>query len=172
MLAQGNSARHGQPSSAVRGPAPGSVLWPGEQVGAHLGARSRPRSPCRSPAVGGGRSALRLQEALMALDEFGGSGEQRKPVFTRGVSLMPSLPIHLRRAIAQCEDLKIFYGKGWQTELTLELRNWHSPRHEDGMRSVRPDHRLFVLRRAAAARGEQYYSIPHVNSSSKVIYAL
>ena len=55
VLAQGNSARHGQPASSIRGPAPGSVLWPGQQVGAHLGARSRPRSPCRSPAVGGGK---------------------------------------------------------------------------------------------------------------------
>jgi hypothetical protein len=39
------------------------------------------------------------------------------------------------------------------------------------MRSVRPHHRLFVLRRAAAARGEHYFKYklasPFVNSSSK-----
>ena len=39
------------------------------------------------------------------------------------------------------------------------------------MRSVRPHHRLFVLRRAVAARGEHYFKYklasPFVNSSSK-----
>ena len=83
VLAQGNSARHGQPASSIRGPAPGSVLWPGQQVGAHLGARSRPRSPCRSPAVGGGGSALRSKKPSWLWTSLVGEVSLQESLFTQ-----------------------------------------------------------------------------------------